>query len=136
MTDRTADEQAVRLLVEQLITAAGSHDLDTFEGMMAANANIGWASFRDGVWTTSTMHAEDWIAEARSEVDPILYTEPVDDWTVHVDGEHLAFVRAEAVLHVDGRPERHNIDYFTLIKHDGVWKFLTVSYVGRPAHHD
>lgn len=136
MTDQDSDEQTVRLLVEQLITAAGSHDLDTFAEMMAANANIGWASFRDGAWTTSTMHVEDWIAEARSEVDPILYTEPVDDWTVHIDGGHLAFVRADAVLHVSGRPERHNIDYFTLIKQDGVWKFLTASYVGRPAHHD
>ena len=136
MNDQTSDEQAVRLLVEQLITAAGSYDFDTFEGMMAPNANIGWASFRDGAWTTSTMTVADWIAEARSEVEPILYTEPVDDWTVHVDCGHLAFVRADAVLYVDGRPERHNIDYFTLIKHDGVWKFLTVSYVGRPAHDD
>lgn len=136
MTDKTSDEQTVRLLVEKLITAAGTYDLDTFEGMMAANANIGWASFRDGAWTTSTMAVEDWIAEARSEVDPILYTEPVDDWTVHVDGGHLAFVRADAVVYVDGRAERHNIDHFILIKQEGEWKFLSVSYVGRPAHHD
>ena len=136
MTDQTSDEQTVRLLVERLITAAGTYDFDTFEGLMAAHANVGWASFRDGAWTTTTMTAEDFIAEARSEVDPILYTEPVDDWTVHVDGGHLAFVRADAVLHIDGRPERHNIDYFTLIQQDGVWKFLTVSYVGRPARHD
>lgn len=59
MTDKTSDEQTVRLLVEKLITAAGTYDLDTFEGMMAANANIGWASFRDGAWTTSTMAVED-----------------------------------------------------------------------------
>jgi hypothetical protein len=78
------------------------------------------------------MTADDFIAEARSEADPILYTEPVDHWTVHVDGGQLAFVRADAVLHIDDRPERHNIDYFTLIKQDGAWKFLTVSYVGRP----
>ncbi len=136
MTDQTSDEQTVRLLVEQLITAAGTSDLDTFEAMMAANANIGWASFRDGAWTTTTMTAEDFIAKARSEVDPILYTEPVETWTIHVDGGHLAFVRADALLHIDGRPERHNIDYFTLIKHDGVWKFLNASYVGRPARHD
>jgi len=25
-----------------------------------------------------------------------------------------------------GEPKRHNIDHFTLIKKDGVWKFLTV----------
>lgn len=42
MTDQASDEQTVKLLVEQPITAAGSYDLDTFEGMMAANANIGW----------------------------------------------------------------------------------------------
>jgi hypothetical protein len=84
-------------------------------------------------WTTSTMTAEEWIAEASSEVDPILYTELVDDWTAHVDVGHLAFARADAVLRIDGRPERHNIDDFTLIEHDGVWKFLTLSYLGRPA---
>ncbi len=66
----------------------------------------------------------------------ILYTEPVEDWSVPVDGGHLAFVRADAVLHIDGRPERHNIDYFTLIKQDGVWKFLTVSFAGRPVRYD
>lgn len=58
MTDQTSDEQTVRLLVEQLITAAGTHDLDTFEGLMAAHANVGWASFRDGAWTTTTMTAD------------------------------------------------------------------------------
>lgn len=136
MSGSTSDEQAIKSLVERLIAAAGTYDLDSFEEMMAANANIGWASQRDGVWTTSTMTVEDWIAEARSEADPILYTEPVGDWTIHVDGRHLAFVRADAVLYVDGRAERHNIDYFTLLKQDGVWKFLTVSYVGRPADHD
>ncbi len=136
MSDRTSDEHIVRLLVEQLFSAAGAYDLDTFESLMATHANVAWASFRDGAWTTSTMTAEDFIADARSEVDPIVYTEPVDHWTVHVDGGQLAFVRADAVLHIDGRPERHNIDYFTLIKQDGAWKFLTVSYAGRPARRD
>ena len=132
MTNHAADEHTVRLAVERLISAAGAYDLDTFESLMAPHANVAWASFRDGEWTTSTMTADDFIAEARSEVDPILYTEPVDHWTVHVDGGQLAFVRADAVLHIDDRPERYNIDYFTLIKQDGAWKFLTVSYVGRP----
>lgn len=136
MTDAAADEQVIRSQVERLIAAAGTNDLDAFERMLAPNANIGWASLRDGEWTTATMTAADWIAEARAEADPILYTEPVHDWIVHVDCGHLAFVRADAVLHIDGRPERHNIDYFTLVKQDGAWRFLTVSYVGRPAGHD
>ena len=136
MTEPGSDKEAIKSLVEQLIAAAGTYDFDSLETMVAANASIGWASLRDGEWVTSTMAIHDWIAESRSEVNPTLYTEPVNDWTVLIDGGHLAFVRADAVLSVGGRAERHNIDYFTLIKEEGGWKFLTISYVGRPADHD
>ncbi len=136
MKQPVSDEQAVKSLVEQLITAVGTYELDSIEQMVAANANIGWASLRDGEWITSTMAISEWIAETRSEVNPTFYTEPVNDWTVHIDGGHLAFVRADAVLSVDGRAERHNIDYFTLIKEKDAWKFLTISYVGRPIDHE
>ena len=78
------------------------------------------------------MTIDDWVTEARAELDPTVYTEPVMDWTVHVDGGHLAFVRADATLFVGEKAERHNIDYFTLIKTNGVWKFVTLSNVGTP----
>jgi hypothetical protein len=127
-----SDEQAVKAAVEQFLEAAGSHDLDAVEEMVVSNANVGWASLLDGKWTTSTMSIEEWITQARAELNPTVYTEPVMDWTVHVDGSHLAFVRADANLFVGEKAERHNIDYFTLIKTNGVWKFLTLSYVGTP----
>jgi hypothetical protein len=95
--------------------------------MMAAHANIGWASFRDRAWSTSTMSDEDRIAEARSEVSPILYAEPVDDWAGHLDGG-ISPSSEPTLLPIDGRSERHNIDYLTLIKQDGGWKFLTDSH--------
>ncbi len=128
----STDEQAVKAAVEQLLEAAGSYDLDAVEEMVAPSANVGWASLRNGEWTTATMPIEQWIGEARAELDPEVYTEPVMNWTVRVDGGHLAFVRADAVLFIDEKAERHNIDYFTLIKTDGVWKFLTLAYVGTP----
>ena len=127
-----SDEQAVKTAVEQFLEAVGSYDLDAVEEMVVSNANVGWASLRDGKWTTSTMSIEEWVTQARAELNPTVYTEPVTDWTIHVDGGHLAFVRADAILFVGEKAERHNIDYFTLIKTNGVWKFLTLSYVGTP----
>jgi len=135
MTEPMSDEPAVRDLVEQFLAAAGRYDLDAIERLLAPNANVGLASRRGGEWVTATMTATDWLDEGRAESDPAHYLEPVDDWTIHIDAGRLAFVRADATLSVEGRPERHNIDYFVLIKQDGAWKFLTLSYVGRPADH-
>ena len=127
-----SDERAVRAAVESFLAAVGSYDLDAVEQMVVPDANVGWASLSDGTWTTSTMSIERWLASVRAEVDPTIYTEPVMDWTIHVDGDHLAFVRADATLFVGEEAKRHNIDYFTLIKTKGEWKFLTLSYVGTP----
>ncbi|MEE9179087.1 MAG: hypothetical protein V3U46_11725 [Acidimicrobiia bacterium] len=69
-----SDEQAVKAALEQFLEAAGSHDLDAVEEMVVSNANVGWASLRDGK------------------------------------------------LFVGEKAERHNIDYFTLIKTNGVSK--------------
>ncbi len=129
----TSDEQAVRKTVEQFLAAAGSYDLDAIERMVLPNANVGWVSLSDGKWTSSTMSIQEWIAQTRSRSNPRIYTEPVTNWTVHVDGGRLAFARADAVLFVGDSAERRNIDYFTLIKTDGAWKFLSLSYLGRPA---
>jgi hypothetical protein len=128
----TSDERAVKAAVEQFLQAVSSHDLDAVEEMAVANANVGWASLRDGEWTTSTMSIDEWVIEARAELNPPVYTEPVMDWTVHIDEGRLAFVRADALLFVGEKAERHNIDYFTLIKTNGAWRFLTLSYVGTP----
>jgi hypothetical protein len=127
-----SDEQAVQTAVETFLAAVGCHDLDAVEQMVVPSANIGWASLSDGTWTTSTMSVEEWLAAVRARVNPTVYTEPVMDWTIHVDGGHLAFVRADATLFVGEEAKRHNIDYFTLIKTNGLWKFLTLSYVGTP----
>lgn len=78
------------------------------------------------------MGVGDWLASVRAALDPTLYTEPVTDWTIHIDGGHLGFVRADAIVFVGEEARRHNIDYFTLIKTDGEWKFLSLSYIGKP----
>jgi len=44
----------------------------------------------------------------------------------------MAFVRADATVIRDGQARSRNIDYFTLVREDGAWKFLSASYVAKP----
>ena len=48
----------------------------------------------------------------------------------------MAFVRADATVIVDDQVRSHNIDYFTLVRDGGTWKFLSASYVAKPVSPD
>lgn len=126
------DERAVTEVVERFLRAAGRYDLDSLPLLFAPNANIGAASQRNGEWVTSTWTFDEWLELLRARTDPRPYTEPVSEFTVQVDNGQLAFVRADATLIRDGQAQSHNIDYFTLIRHDGTWKILNGSYTSVP----
>jgi hypothetical protein len=126
------DERAVTDVVERFLRAAGRYDLDSLPLFFAPYANIGAASLRDGEWVTSTLTFDQWHASLGERTNPRLYAEPVSEFTVHVDNGQLAFVRADATLMRDGQAQSHNIDYFTLIRHEGTWKILSGSYTSVP----
>jgi Putative lumazine-binding len=127
------EERAVTQVVERFLRAAGEYDPDSLSHLLAPNANVGSASLRDGEWVISTGTFDEWTASLGTRVAPRPYTEPVSEFTVHVDNGQLAFVRADATLMRDGDAQSHNIDYFTLIRHDGVWKILNGSYTSVPS---
>ena len=126
------DESAVKNVVERFLTAAGNYDVDAMPELFSENANIGGASFRNGQWSSYTMTFPEFLELLKSESNPTKYTEPVSKYTVHMDGGMLAFVKADAVLSINGEPKNYNFDYFTLIKLDGNWKILNGSYVSIP----
>lgn len=78
------------------------------------------------------MTIEEFITALKSESNPKKYKEPVNNWIIHIDGGQLAFVRADATLARDGKPQSHNFDYFTLVKEREGWKILNGSYVSTP----
>jgi len=131
-SNASEDERAVTDVVERFLRAAGRYDLDSLPLFFAPDANIGAASLRDGEWVTSTLTFDEWHASLGERTNPRPYTEPVSEFTVHVDNGQLAFVRADATLMRDGQAQSHNIDYFTLIRHDGIWKILSGSYTSVP----
>jgi len=126
------DEQVVKDLVDQFLIALGEGDLDAVPAMFVSNANIGTASLRDGKWVTSTKTFEEWFSELKAQTTWTRFREPVTEFTVHIEDGQMAFVRADATFIVDDVARSHNIDYFTLVREEDSWKFLSASYVAKP----
>lgn len=123
----TQDEADVKATIEQFLIVAGNYNWDAMAKMMSDNANLAIARLRDGKWTTETMILSEYFETAKNKTKQP-YFEPVKQYTIHVSERHLAFVKADAVLHAFGIPLLNNIDYFTLIKENEVWKFINISF--------
>ena len=133
---QSEDEEAAKDLVESFLIAVGDGHLDALPGMFVSNANIGTASLRDGSWVTSTMTFDAWLTTLREQTTWTRFREPVSKFTIHVEDSRMAFVKADATVFVNDQARSHNIDYFTLVREAGVWKFLSASYVAKPVASD
>ena len=134
LTANSDDEEAAKILVERFLAAVGDGNLDALPDMFVSDANIGMAGLRDGSWVSSTMTFDDWMTSLRERTQWNRFSEPVSEFTIHVEDSMMAFVRADATLVRDGQAVSHNIDFFTLVREDGAWKFLSASYVAKPIH--
>jgi len=132
----SGDEQIVKDFVDQFLTTVGEGDLDALPAMFVPNANIGTASLREGKWVASTKTFAAWLTELKAETTWTRFREPVTHFTVHIEDGQMAFVRADATVIVEDIVVSHNIDYFTLVRDGGSWRFLSASYVARPVTAD
>ncbi len=130
------EEQVVKDVVDQFLITIGGGNLDALPAMFVSNANIGTASLREGKWVASTKTFEEWLGELKAETTWTRFREPVTEFTVHIEDGQMAFVRADAQLIIEDQVVSHNIDYFTLVRDGGAWKFLSASYVARPVSAD
>jgi len=126
----TEDEKAVKNLVESFLVAVGKGDLEAIKPMFWPRSTIGGASLREGKWNTFTTTIEDYLASKNE--NPSRFTEPVSNYTIHISEGQLAFVKADAILYREGKAQSHNMDYFTLLKENGTWKFLSAAYTAKP----
>ncbi len=114
-----SDKDAVKNVVERFLIAAGNYDVEAMPALFCKSANIGGASLKNGKWDTYTTTFEDFLDNIKSKENPKKYSEPVSEFTIFMEGGMLAFVKADAVLFRNGKPQSNNFDYFTLIKEDG-----------------
>ena len=127
----TQDETEVLETVEHFLFAAGNYDIEAMSNMMTNHANVGSVNLKDGERVINTMTVQDFFDGIKKRtLRP--YFEPVREYTIHLNDDHLAFVRADATLYAYGVPQSHNMDYFTLMKDGESWKFLSLSYSATP----
>lgn len=125
------DELAVKAVVERFLSSLGNGDYEAVPALFAPKATISHPAKIDGQRTMINETFEEWFAPLLAATTRKRFREPVNHFNVHID-DGLAFVRADASYIVDDEIKSNNLDYFTLIKADGVWKFVNASYVNRP----
>jgi hypothetical protein len=131
----TEDEKEIIATIERFLAAAGNYNLDAMAEMIIENAVVGIVRLKAGKRETTTITIEEYFEGVKNrKIRP--YFEPVMEYTINIDDGHLAFVRADAILHSYGVPQSHNIDYFTLLKKEGLWKFLSLAYTTTPIPDD
>lgn len=123
----TQDEQDVKATIEQFLVAAGNYDHKAIAEIIIDNANIGIARERNGAWSTQTMRVSEFL-ELLNIAESQPYFEPVVQFSIHISDGHLAIAKADAILYRYGMPLYRNFNNFTLLKENGAWKFVNLSY--------
>jgi len=125
------DERAVRAAVERFLDVLGSRRLDELPGLFAPKATMVVVRQRDGQWTHTTSTVDEFLATLKAQTTPTVFREPLTGISVHVEDGHLAFLRADFTVVIDGTVRSHGVDYFTLVKDGGAWKLLNASYTSK-----
>ena len=122
-----AEEQELIALVEKLLFAVGNSDFQTLESIVSDKANLASAIIRDGASKNSVITISNYFESQKNRERKPFY-EPVNEYKILINKGQIAFVWADATLHSYGVPRTNNIDNFTLIKEDGEWRFINISF--------
>lgn len=128
---QTPDHQAARAAVERFLDVLGNRDLAGLPSLFAPKATMVVVRLRDGQWSHTTSTVDEFLATLKAQATPTRFKEPLTNVTVHVEDGHLAFVRADFTVVIDGQVRSHGIDYFTLVKDGDAWKMLNASYTSK-----
>jgi len=121
------EEQEIKATVEKLLMLVGNSDFQALDSMVSDKANLASAIIRDGTSKNSVISIGEYFESQKNRERKPFY-EPVNEYKILVNKGQIAFVWADAVLHSYGVPRTNNIDNFTLIKEDGEWKFINISF--------
>ena len=128
---QSPDAAAARAAVERFLDVLGNRDLDALPPLFAAKATMAIARQRDGQWSYTTQTFEEWLAGLKAQTPGTRFREPLTNVTVHVEDGHLAFVRANFTVVIDGQVRSHGVDYFTLVKDGAAWKIVNGAYTSK-----
>lgn len=125
------EEQEIKALVEKLLMLVGNSDFQALDSIVSDKANLASVVIRDGVSENSVITIGEYF-ETQKQRERRPFYEPVNEYKILINKGQIAFVWADATLYSYGVPRTNNIDNFTLIKEDGEWKFINISYTNTP----
>ena len=125
------DEQDVKEMVEHFLMIAGNYDIDAMSKLMTTNANIGISRYKEGNWNTETKTVQEFINSVKDKAKKPYY-ETISQFNITLSEGRLAFVKADAIIYSYGLPVTQVADFFTLIKENDNWKFLSLSFTSKP----
>lgn len=121
------DEEEIKTAIEKLLFAAGNYNIEDLDDMVSDKAMLGISSFKDGVWKNSEISINEFFASVK-EIERSPYREIPTDFDIIVTEGKIALARADCVLYRWGIPQTREINHFTLMKENDVWKFLNISW--------
>jgi imidazolonepropionase-like amidohydrolase len=131
-SEGVSDAKAIRDVVERFLLHLGDHQWDSVARDLAPKALVVVARERDGQWTNSLQTGEEWLAALRRNPNPVTFREPITNVAVTIDGDRLAYLRADFQVVRDGKAQSHGVDEFTLVRESGPWKLAVIAYTSIP----
>ena len=128
----SADAAAVQAAVEHFLAVAGNLDVDALPALLAPQATLNVARFRDGRWTHTVQTRDEWVVALRAQPASARFREPLTNISVHVEDGQLAHLRAHFTIVIDGTVRSHGVDYVTLVNAGGGWTVANLSYTNLP----
>lgn len=121
------DEERIKTSINELLFAAGNYDVATLESMISDKAMLGISSLKDDAWSNSEIAIRDFFENVEREVRSP-YCEIPSDYDILITEGQIALARADCILYRWGVPQTREVNHFTLIKENGEWKILNISF--------
>ena len=131
-TDKSG-ERAIQDVVERFLLHLGDHQFDAVATLLAPRALVAVTRLREGQWTNSFQTGDEWLTAMKKNPNPVTFREPITNVTVTIDGDHLAYLRADFQVMRDGQAQSKGVDQFTLVREASGWKIAVVAYTSLAA---
>jgi hypothetical protein len=121
------DEENIKATIDTLLFNAGNYDIIALDSMVSDRAMLGISSLKDGTWSNSEIAINEFFESVKKrERSP--YCEIPNNYDILITEGQVALARADCILYRWGIPQTREVNHFTLIKENGKWKILNISW--------
>ncbi|MGB5318590.1 nuclear transport factor 2 family protein [Eudoraea sp.] len=121
------DEGKIKTTINELLFAAGNYNIEALDSMMSDKAMLGISRLKEGAWSNSEIVINDFFESVKKrEHSP--YSEIPNNYDILITEGQVALARADCILYRWGIPQTREVNHFTLIKENGKWKILNISW--------